>query len=631
MRPLKIEKVGNRIHLDPGRQVVNGDGIGARWSKARRVWTLPLTMRTCKMLRDTFGDVLEIGPDLWAWADEQNRLQQAAEGVHKMDVGKAVHLENVEQLAPTMYAAMLNRGYQTLVAQFGATVGSHFNGSEPGAGKTIETFGALLERGLIGGWWLVAAPRKALHATWVKEAEKWLSDMTVNATVVDSEVGSVAKRRELLAELMSNGPTHDINMVLVNPEMIRMKAVCSIEGCKGTDGFCPESQKHRKEPNVPELFQVRWDAIVFDETHKYMMRANPRSKSVSQQGLGMQSLRLSPEGIKVGLSGTPFKGKPRRFWPVLHWLDPKRYTGQWDWQKHYFETERNQWSQTGIQITDRMREDRKAEFYSELDRIMIRHTKAELRALNPEWAPPAKRYAEVWVPMDRKQAKQYADLEETFSVELDGRVLTADGVLAIMTREKQLAIACGSIDDNNKFHPTLPSAKWDWIVEYLDSKGILDEPHGSDKVIIASQFVEVLKLYSDQLSGLNVAHYVVTGQTKDMGRIQDDWQGNPDGRRVLLLGTTAGGVSLTLDAADTVIVNDETFVPDDQTQVEDRAHRTSRTDHQVDVVYLRTEGTIEREIAGDNEWKDDTQRRVLDARRGIEITKSKFNIAAVKG
>jgi SNF2 family DNA or RNA helicase len=102
----------------------------------------------------------------------------------------------------------------------------------------------------------------------------------------------------------------------------------------------------------------------------------------------------------------------------------------------------------------------------------------------------------------------------------------------------------------------------------------------------------------------------------------DYQQGDP---RVLLLGTEAGGVSLTLDAADDVWITGETWVPDDQEQVEDRAHRTSRTDHQVTVTYIRTDGTIERDLAGDNEWKDETQKRVLDGRRGVEVARRKYN------
>jgi hypothetical protein len=59
--------------------------------------------------------------------------------------------------------------------------------------------------------------------------------------------------------------------------------------------------------------------------------------------------------------------------------------------------------------------------------------------------------------------------------------------------------------------------------------------------------------------------------------------------------TTAGGVAITLDRADTVHILDETWVPDDQEQFEDRAHRASRM-HQVTVYYYRSKDTVEEDI-----------------------------------
>ena len=45
---------------------------GASWSKQTYKWTLPLTWASCQALRGTFGDSLEIGPALYAWATDFN-------------------------------------------------------------------------------------------------------------------------------------------------------------------------------------------------------------------------------------------------------------------------------------------------------------------------------------------------------------------------------------------------------------------------------------------------------------------------------------------------------------------------------------------------------------------------------
>jgi SNF2 family DNA or RNA helicase len=69
---------------------------------------------------------------------------------------------------------------------------------------------------------------------------------------------------------------------------------------------------------------------------------------------------------------------------------------------------------------------------------------------------------------------------------------------------------------------------------------------------------------------------------------------------------------------------DETWVPDDQEQVEDRVHRASNVEHQVDVWYVRTEGTVEQDIAAVNMGKAESNHTVLDAERGLRFARERF-------
>jgi SNF2 family DNA or RNA helicase len=83
-------------------------------------------------------------------------------------------------------------------------------------------------------------------------------------------------------------------------------------------------------------------------------------------------------------------------------------------------------------------------------------------------------------------------------------------------------------------------------------------------------------------------------------------------------------VSITLDAADDIVLMDETWVPDDQEQVEDRVHRASNVTHQVDVWYVRTKGTIEEGIAQTSAEKAESNHVVLDAQRGLRFAVERF-------
>jgi SNF2 family DNA or RNA helicase len=92
---------------------------------------------------------------------------------------------------------------------------------------------------------------------------------------------------------------------------------------------------------------------------------------------------------------------------------------------------------------------------------------------------------------------------------------------------------------------------------------------------------------------------------------------------VFFLNTAAGGVAVTLDMADHLVLLDETTVPDDQEQVEDRIHRASRM-HNVTIYYLRTRGTIEEEVAYIAAARQNVQKYLLDGARGVEYAKQVF-------
>jgi SNF2 family DNA or RNA helicase len=84
------------------------------------------------------------------------------------------------------------------------------------------------------------------------------------------------------------------------------------------------------------------------------------------------------------------------------------------------------------------------------------------------------------------------------------------------------------------------------------------------------------------------------------------------------MNTTAGGVSITLDAyCDELIIIDETWTPDEQEQLEDRIHRVSRI-HQVTIYRLVCKDSIDEYIKNRTLAKDVVQKEILDGRRGVE-------------
>lgn len=607
---------------------------GTRYSKTHRAQLAPLDMEICRQLRETFGAGLRVGEALAQWAREEVVREQAAQTMMTVDLTRSLELPIVSRDLPTMYGAMLNKGYQLVAPEFVKLAdGSALIADQPGLGKCLETFASLVELD-VRGVGLVIAPKTSLTVVWQAEVHKWLSELPGEAAAYVA-TGTRAQRDDTIASALAS-PAR-LTFLMVNAEMTRLKETTSCPRsddlpdaqCRGDWEDCSFAADHKVErvAEYPALHAQPWAFQIGDEIHRYMINANPRSKRPSAVGLGLQRLPLAAGGSRLALSGTPSKGRLKNLWPVLHWLYPQKYTSQWRWLRQYCQTAANPYSPTGDMVTDNLRPERAEGLDRELARVMLRRTKPELRKINPQWAPPDKEYYEVWVDLDTKQRKAYNALVKDGSAKIDGGSLTANGILAQMTREQQLAGCYGKMVAGT-FVPSLPSAKFDWLYEtFLPKLGITGDRKtetGQGKAVVASQFTQFINLWASELRASGIACHVLTGETSDKNRakIVEEFQAE-GGPRVFLLNTMAGGVSITLDAADDIVIMDETRVPDDQEQVEDRVHRTSRVDHQVNVWYVRARDTIEEATLSTNETKDTLNRRILDVRRGVEIIKNR--------
>jgi SNF2 family DNA or RNA helicase len=315
-----------------------------------------------------------------------------------------------------------------------------------------------------------------------------------------------------------------------------------------------------------------------------------------------------------------FKGKVRNLWGILNWTRPEQYTGRWNWINSFFDSEKNAWG--GADISNDVREDRVDAFHRELSQFMIRRTKDELWRLNPAWAPPPRSYFDVWCEMESEQARIYREMETNAVVNFGDEQLSATGVLAEMTRLKQFASSAGRLGEDGQFIPRLPSGKFDRLWDHLDELGIFTEGE-TNKVVIASQFTQLIELFAAEFTAKGVENFQITGKTSLRNRdaYQQAFQDRTNPVRVMFLNTMAGGVSITLDAADDICILDETWIPDDQDQVEGRVHRTSDVTHRVNCWYFRTLGTIEEGIMETVSERDIAQRAHLDGRRGVEYAR----------
>lgn len=603
---------------------------GGRWNKPDKYWHYPLTLESCFGLRRVYGDRLKVGSDLAAWA-----RKTMAHEAKMIALGTAhdAELQIIPQQFPFMAEAMGNRTYQRSGARFiaeGRSVGVF---DEVGLGKTITSIGGIIEAGNFNGSHLVISNKTSLWSVWFDQINLWTEK---KATVFVAQ-GTAKQREKVLAEFEAS--TAPSKWLVVNPHMLMIKLDDWCKKCKkwhdemdvvGVD-LEHDTMAHKYESQVrghkyPQITNTVWSSTIVDEAHKVLSTGvkNAKAASATQTGVGLLSLKGTKGYMKIALTGTPLRGKELALWGILHWLWPDTYTGKWSWVELYFHSETDF---MGHKLIGGLREDAEQSFWNMIDRHCLRRTRAEVRADLPQ----SESYTR-WVPLEGAHAKQYDTFDEFGEVELENGVLESSDLLVELTRQKQMAFGVWNKDAKGKFRPTKKSPKLDLIVDELEAFGVTktDSFRANPthyKYVIASQFTMVADLVEEHLNSLGIATLKITGDvtSRKRGEAVRSFQEDPDGPRVLIMNTYAGGESITVDRyCDTMFILDETFVADDQAQLYGRIDNRSVSAAEAvprRFIHILTRGTIDERIAESNLTQLQIEHMILDKRRGLEISK----------
>ena len=326
-----------------------------------------------------------------------------------------------------------------------------------------------------------------------------------------------------------------------------------------------------------KLREIEWKSIIIDEATDIKNRSAQRTKAV-------KSIR-APRIIL--LSGTPLLNSPLDLWSLLNEINPAAWPSYYKFEKRY--AIMGGWM--GKQVIGYRNV---PELTMALQSVMLRRRKDEvLKDL------PPKTYSDVWLELPAWQRKFYEIVKTEVLIEIaKDKTLTVATALAKLTRLKQ-------------------AATWPQVQLGLDAKEmpvkldalleILEERAGK-KTLVFSKSAKVIdaavKLVKVKRPGAEV--FALTGQTP-----QDQRQPRVDAfqtssREAIWFATIdAGGMGLTLTAADTVVFLDKDFRPKINEQAEDRAHRIGQKGN-VQVISLIAKDTIEEHIE-----------RILDKKRDL--------------
>lgn len=555
---------------------------GARFVPPERggpCWRIPKTLKSARLMRETFGLGIKHGPNLRAWGRAAVREERELKSLALADDGQ---LERLPHVLPLLAEALYP--YQRADVAFMAR-NNLINANEPGLGKTLETVAATHEMEPHSGARLVLAPSTALRSVWQAEIQRWTADVVLTGDTPEQRRAAIAEAERMHAAGLPF-------WLVLNTEMARMPEQAPFRN------QAAKTKSANMQFVMDALISIEWDVFVVDEFHKAGLR-EPKSSSHMAMALIAAASRR-----RFALSGTPTGGVPLNLWGVLHWLSREQFGSKWQWAKAWLQTNHNGF---GYDIGDIL-PGRERQFYEAHSPYLIRRTKAEVL---PELPP--KQYVDVWCEMTPKQRKQYEKMQADAEMVISGKRVAALSVLAEYTRLRQIAGAACQIKDG-KVAPTTSSGKLTPLLENVRRR-----IEAGEQVVVASQFSKMCDMLAAVLRREGWGVKLITGAVKQADRTETiaDFQADDSSIDALVVCTHAAGVAITVDKADSMHVIDETWDPDDQVQLEDRIHRASRM-HQVTIYNYRTKDTIEESIMGIGINKAITAANILDVHRKIK-------------
>jgi SNF2 family DNA or RNA helicase len=177
----------------------------------------------------------------------------------------------------------------------------------------------------------------------------------------------------------------------------------------------------------------------------------------------------------------------------------------------------------------------------------------------------------LWCEMGDEQRKIYNSHKEHYRESLldriaeDGMGKSSIYILEGLTKLRQICDSPAMLKDGE--FPNV-SAKLDELVREIE------ENTGEHKVLVFSQFTSMLGLIREALDSRGIGYLYLDGGVPAEARREsvERFQESPD-MRVFLISLKAGGVGLTLTAADYVYLVDPWWNPAAEQQAIDRSHR----------------------------------------------------------
>jgi superfamily II DNA or RNA helicase len=411
-----------------------------------------------------------------------------------------------------------------------------------GLGKTVQTLSWLAwlrETGQLDGPALVVCP-KSVQDNWRAEVARFCPGLRVRQWTGETagifEDPAPAPPSGNSARKAAKAPPPGDDLVIINYTQLRL--------------------------HEQALVSRKWSAVVLDEA-QYIK--NPSSQT-AKAACALQA------GHRLALSGTPIENRLLDLWSIMNFAMPGALGNRTAFNRQFNGRD------------DPLARRRLA---ARVRPFVLRRTKKEVAQDLPD-----RTEEEIICQLEGPQAALYrAELKRARAVLLKAKTAAQldklrFNILTSLLRLRQICCHPSLIGSGK---PEDESAKLGALLDMLEP--LVEEGH---KVLVFSQFVEMLELIRAAAAERDWPHLVLTGQTEDRGALVDRFQ-HTEGASIFLISLKAGGFGLNLTAASYVVLFDPWWNPAVENQAIDRTHRIGQS-NKVIAYRLIARDTIEEKI-----------------------------------
>lgn len=427
-----------------------------------------------------------------------------------------------------------------------------------GLGKTLQTLIVLQKAKDNDGSRpsLVIAPTSVVY-NWVKESEKFTPDLNI------IELSGPSRHKDLKN-------IENVDLVVTSYALLR------------------------RDYKILRQFNFRY--VILDESQNI--------KNIeAQTTVAVKALKSDH---RLALSGTPVENRLTELWSLYDFLTPGFLLTLEDFRQRYI-----------TPIEERGNMDVGRRLRQLIAPFILRRLKRDVAKDLPDKIENL-----LYCDLLPEQRDLYMDVLDKTREEILNKVsgdpsagVNSASALSALLRLRQVCCHPDLLSDVMPEADGVPSGKLLALQEMIEE--VIEEGH---RVLVFSQFVEMLDIIRQWLYRKNIKHEYLTGQTKNRQQAVERFNNNSD-IPVFLISLKAGGTGLNLTGADYVIHYDPWWNPSVEDQATDRAHRIGQT-KKVIVYRLVTRGTVEEKILKLQDRKRDLVDAVISVDRQLGKTLS---------